>query len=94
MTETPAAYGSVTELPVHLLPEIAMEYAFAKNKHRDPYNSLHEGYGFMLEEFDELWDAIKKDAHLMHVETEIRQIVVVALRILELCERKRAEAGL
>lgn len=38
------------------------EYIFARSKHHG-FHSFHEGYGVIKEEFDELWDEIRKQEH-------------------------------
>ena len=55
-----------------------------------PFLSLHEGHSVIEEEFDELWDEIKRlgphgcDAKLKH---EATQLAAMALRFLvDLCE--------
>lgn len=37
---------------------VELESSFHKHPHRG-FNSTHEGYGVIKEEFDEMWDAIK-----------------------------------
>ena len=39
---------------------ILAEYRKAREKH-SPMKSAHEGYAVLLEEVDEMWDAIKSD---------------------------------
>lgn len=41
------------------LKAIKAEYDWAITHHK-PFNSAHEGYAIIKEEFDELWDEIKK----------------------------------
>ena len=43
--------------------EIEKEIYKAKKKHTENFNSSHEAYAVILEEFDELWDEIKKKEH-------------------------------
>lgn len=43
------------------LLRIAQELHRARTKHPLPMRSTHEGYGVIAEEFDEMWDDIKKD---------------------------------
>ncbi len=40
--------------------DIKDEIEKAKGKYPKDFNSLHEAYAVILEEFDELWDEIKK----------------------------------
>lgn len=39
--------------------EICDEISAARNKYQRDFASLHEAYGVIKEEFDELWDEIK-----------------------------------
>lgn len=39
---------------------VANEVRRALAEHPAPFHSLHEGYAVALEEFDELWDEIRK----------------------------------
>ena len=50
-----------------------------------PYNSAHEGFAFLMEEVDELWEEIKKkpqDYDMEAMTKEAAQIGAVALRFL------------
>ncbi|MFB3926399.1 MAG: hypothetical protein ACE14T_10135 [Syntrophales bacterium] len=58
-------------------------------KNAGPFHSAHEGYGVIKEEYDELWDEIKKKAinrdpgKLLH---EAVQLGAMAMRfILDIC---------
>jgi len=44
------------------LEEFRTEYLFARDKHKG-FSSFHEGYAVIKEEFDELWDEIRKQKH-------------------------------
>jgi len=46
-----------------------------------PFNSTHEAYGVMKEEFDEFWDAIKKN-DITEAKEESIQIAAMAIRFL------------
>jgi hypothetical protein len=60
-----------------VLSRIKDEYFRARAKH-GPMNSSHEGYAVLLEEVDEMWDAIK--AHdLEHAKKECLQVAAMAL---------------
>ena len=54
-----------------------------------PMNSDHEGYAVILEEFDEVWEEIKKrpyqkDRNL--IRAEMKQVAAMALRfMIDLC---------
>jgi len=48
-----------------------------------PFKNAHEGHSVIREEFDEVWDAIKKkDADLKDVKKEVIQLGAMALRFL------------
>ena len=56
------------------------------------YNSLHEGYAIMKEEFDELWDEVKKHSHdHKKAFNEAKQVACTAIRFMKLCQRKDSE---
>lgn len=62
--------------------DIQDELISAKNKFND-FNSYHEGYGVIKEEFDELWDEIKKknpDKKLLY--KEALQTATMAIRFI------------
>ena len=46
-----------------------------------PFNSAHEGYAVLLEEMDEMWDAIKQN-NTRHALDEAVQVGAVALRFV------------
>lgn len=47
------------------------------------FNSAHEGYAVIKEEFDELWDEIKKNKRDEdHMKREATQLVAMSLRFL------------
>lgn len=54
---------------------------------RDNYNSFHEGYAVIKEEFDELWDEIKMKHHDVDgIRFEAVHLAATTLRLLiELC---------
>lgn len=66
---------------------IMHEYRQAKLSY-PPMQSYHEGYATLLEEVDELWDAIKtKGTPQEEIRDEAKQVGAMALRILiDLCE--------
>jgi NTP pyrophosphatase (non-canonical NTP hydrolase) len=41
---------------------VEKELARARSKHPEKQTSLHEGYGVLLEEVDEVWDLVKSQA--------------------------------
>lgn len=63
-------------------------YDAAIIKHKNPMQSMHEGYAVLKEEVDELWDAIKADDYEAAQE-EVTQVGAMALRFLvDLCGLK------
>ena len=57
-----------------------------------PYNSVHEGYAIMLEEFDELWDEVKqKDHNYTRMYNKAKQIAYTAIRFMELVEKRKRD---
>lgn len=61
---------------------VIREYQRASEIH-GPFASAHEGYAIMLEEFEELWDEIKKrKPNINKIEKEATQIGAMALRFL------------
>lgn len=65
------------------------ELRHAYEKHgSDPWGR-HEFYGVLLEEVDELWDAIKKDDPIENVLKEAMQVAAVCLRYAETPDRYR-----
>ena len=67
---------------------IAQEYDRAIGEHK-PFNSAHEGYAVIKEEYDELWDEIKKKAAKRDpkkLQEEAAQLGAMALRfIVDIC---------
>lgn len=70
------AYGdpTVSEWANRVLAELAR----ARSIHA-PMNTAHEGYAVLLEEVDELWDAIKGDGDIRE---EAVQVAAMAIRLL------------
>ncbi len=65
------------------ISDVANEVTRAKKIHSGEFNSLHEGYGVLLEEMDELWDEIKaKKPDPVKVRTEAMQVAAMAVRIM------------
>ncbi len=70
------------------------EYSSATEKN-PPFNSSHEGFAVLLEEVDELWDAVKmkqsnKDRNRC-MEKEAIQVAAMALRFLvDVIENERS----
>lgn len=68
--------------------QIIEEYNRAINKYQ-PFNSAHEGFAILLEELEELWDAIKLKQSNPHrnkeMHTEAIQVGAMTLRFLIDC---------
>jgi len=62
------------------LTSILDEYLRARKSHQ-PMHSSHEGYGVLLEEVDEMWDAIKKN-DIAHAKQEAKQVAAMALAFI------------
>lgn len=63
--------------------ELARAYA----KHGREQWGRHEFYGILLEEVDELWDAIKADEPLARVHEEAVQVAAMCIRYIETGDR-------
>jgi NTP pyrophosphatase (non-canonical NTP hydrolase) len=67
---------------VYALMEIILaELGEAKRKYPDPHNSPHESYAILLEELDEVWDAIKANDG-EQTRAEMIQVAAGAIRFL------------
>lgn len=72
-----------TQIFKNNLQAIGDEALRAKQIHKQDFNSLHEGYGVLKEEVDELWDEIKlKNPDKAKIYTEAKQVGAMALRIM------------
>ena len=86
--------GYPTMLALHgidedTLQEVLNEYGDANEKFK-PFNSTHEGYAVLLEEFDELWEMVKTSPKKMpeqptRMRKEAIQVAAMALRFLHDC---------
>ena len=63
---------------------IIEEYIKAKTRFPEMC-SPHDGYAVILEELDELWDAIKEDQYSTNLKEEAKQVGAMALRFLVDC---------
>ncbi len=72
---------------IRIKADMIKELESATDKHGSFPTSFH-GYAVVLEELDELWDAIKsKDATLADVRYEAIQVGAMAIRfVLDLCD--------
>lgn len=62
------------------LEAIQQEYKAAREQFL-PMRGPHEGYAVILEELDEMWDAIKKN-DIVHARKECLQVAAMALAFL------------
>lgn len=86
----PCRYGELHkptpegELPLWVVTEIIAEYRQARRRF-GPFHSRHEGYAVLLEEVDELWEAIRVKGHTdAQVAMEARQVAAMAAAFM--CE--------
>ena len=63
------------------LDSILKEFCLARNKFGG-FHSLHEAYAILLEEVEELWEAIKGNLPYDMIKGEARQVAAMALGIL------------
>lgn len=67
----------------------AVDEAFSAAQKWPPFNSAHEGFSVMHEEFDELWDHVKvnqKKRDLVAMKAEAVQVAAMAMRfIVDIC---------
>lgn len=70
---------------------IIAELVRAYNKFPNDFNSLHEMYGVLLEEENELWEEIKrKNPDLQRIQDELVQVAAMALKgIVQCCLKKK-----
>lgn len=71
------------------MERITNEVDRAYEKHGDAQWGRHEFYGVILEEFDEMWDAIKDDEPQGRVIEELVQVAAMCLRYYETGDRYR-----
>ena len=73
---------------IEILPLVREEYFRAIEKF-GPFNTAHEGYAVILEEVDELWEAIKGNKSISAQKEEAIQVAAMAIRfIIDCCEPK------
>jgi hypothetical protein len=78
-----------------IIKEVLDELSYATYRFH-PFNNAHEGYAVILEENDELWDAIKmneKDTDKkgrtreQAIHHEVKQVAAMAIRfMMDICE--------
>jgi hypothetical protein len=64
---------------------VLREYENALHKHPKPFQSPYDGYGVILEELDETWDAIKKHCGEETMKNEMKAVAAMAIRFLIDC---------
>ena len=73
---------------VDAIYNISKEYTRATNIF-NPFNNAHEGYAVLLEEVDELWEAVKMNQkhpeRTTRITDEATQVAAMAMRILVDC---------
>lgn len=68
--------------------QIEEELSGALTQHGD-FKSLHEAYGVLLEELDEIWDEIKmKKPDKNRIYIESKQLAAMALKLMMFVEKK------
>lgn len=72
---------------------VAAELDRAYAKHGAEPWGRHEFYGILLEEVEELWDAIKSDEPQERVLAELVQVVAMGYRYYETGDRYRGPHG-
>lgn len=66
-----------------ILKEVLDHYQGIKIRHPKSYTSRHEAYGILMEEVDEMWDEIKRNAPTERFKSEVLDTIVVLVRVLE-----------
>jgi hypothetical protein len=75
-------YGSL-EARMTIGQEIEAELEKARSKHK-PMNGPHEGYAVILEELDEMWDEVKRQAQdPVRMRKEALQVGAMAARFIQ-----------
>lgn len=80
LAEQDEAGSRDNEVLEQLIAVIVDEYRRAATKFA-PMNSAHEGYAVLLEEVDELWDAVKRN-DLANIREEAVQVAAMGIRFL------------
>lgn len=78
------------------LDNIAAEYIRASTTF-PKFNNAHEGYAVLLEEVDELWEAVKMNQkeprRVIRITDEAMQVAAMAMRILVDCGYQSSAQG-
>ncbi len=72
--DQPMAESSLTQERFDIMHAIVEQLDHAYRKHGKELWSRHEFYAILLEEVDELFDAIKQDLTMEEMEIEVKQI--------------------
>lgn len=72
-----------------IIETVSAELDHAYAKHGREQWGRHEFYAILKEEVDELWDAIKSDAHQNDVRAEAIDVMAMCIRYLETGDRYR-----
>ena len=77
----------IVEMPLAaVLVRVVNEFCRASASN-PPFNSSHEGYAVLLEEVDELWDEVKRNAPVERMAAEAVQVAAMAVRFLmDICQ--------
>lgn len=73
-----------TPSPRSILLEILLEHQRAKKMFPANFTNQHEAYAVMLEEFDELWDEIKKKQTNYDLPAQRKEAIQIAAMCLRL----------
>lgn len=89
MTESFEAMNERLARRNEFFDRIVAELNRAYAKHGAPQWGRHEFYGVMLEEVDEVWEAVKHDLPQSHLEDEMVQVAAMCVRYFETRDRYR-----
>lgn len=85
----PVELEVMATLRAGLFDRISAELTRAYGKHGAEPWGRHEFYAILLEEVDELWEAIKRDEPQERVEAELVQVAAMCFRYFETGDRYR-----
>ncbi len=75
------------------MQKISSELDYAYSKHGKLPWGRHEFYAILLEEVDEVWEAIKRDLPQEHVLEELVQVAAMCFRYYETGDRYRDQTN-
>lgn len=61
--------------------QAALSECYATRRKHKPMNGPHEGYAIILEELDEMWDAIKAN-DIKHAKHEATQVAAICIAFI------------